>query len=130
MQLYGYVHDPNTWIDEFGLHKNSNDTVGDWVLYDIVDAKTGQTAKVGIGKAEDVMADGTNKRAHTSARLARKNPKFKNAKPIIRGTYNGITKGQMKEIEAARVRKLRKEGNELPLNREKDKRYKSSGCSS
>ena len=50
----------NSWVDEFGLHKNSNDTVGDWVLYDIVDAKTG-TAKVGIGKAEDVMADGTTK---------------------------------------------------------------------
>ena len=30
----------------------------------------------------------------------------------------------MKEIEAARVRKLREEGLELPLNREKDKRYK------
>jgi len=30
----------------------------------------------------------------------------------------------MKEIEAARVRKLRGEGLELPLNRERDKRYK------
>jgi hypothetical protein len=30
----------------------------------------------------------------------------------------------MKEIEAARVRKLREEGHKLPLNREKDKRYK------
>lgn len=41
----------------------------------------------------------------------------------------------MKEIEAARVRKLREEGLELPLNREKDKHYKpnksrklSKGC--
>jgi hypothetical protein len=41
-----------------------------------------------------------------------------------------ITKGQMKEIEAARVRKLRTEGHELPLNKEKDKRYQVSLCDS
>ena len=134
-RLYGYVHDTNSWLYILGLHKNNNSTVGDWFLYDIVDAKTGEHAKVGIGKAEDVMANGTNRRAHTSARLAKKNSRFRNAEPIIISTYKGITKGKMKEIEAARVRKLREEGLELPLNREKDKRYKpnksrklSKGC--
>ena len=38
----------------------------------MVDAKTGEHAKGGIGKAEDVMANGTNRCAHTSARLAKK----------------------------------------------------------
>ena len=70
------------------------------------------------------MSDGTNRRAHTSARLAKKNPNFTNAEPVIVSTHKGITKGEMKEIEAARVRKLRGEGLELPLNRERDKRYK------
>ena len=71
-RLYGYVHDTNSWLYILRLHKNNNSTVGDWVLYDIVDAKTGEHAKVGIGKAEDVMANGTNRRAHTIARLAKK----------------------------------------------------------
>ena len=50
--------------------------------------------------------------------------RFKNAEPTIVSTHKGITKGEMKEIEAARVRKLREEGHKPPLNREKDKRYK------
>ena len=123
-RLYGHVHDTNSWLDILGLHKNSNSTVGDWVLYDIIDSETGIHAKVGIGKAEDIMANGTNRRAHTSARQAKKNPDLKNAEPTIVSTHKGITKGEMKEIEAARVRKLREEGHKLPLNREKDKRYK------
>ena len=122
--IYGFINDTNRWLDIFGLHKNSNCTVGDWGLYDIVDTEAGGHAKVGIGKAEDVMSDGTNRRAHTSARLAKKNPNFTNAEPVIVSTHKGITKGEMKEIEAARVRKLRGEGLELPLNRERDKRYK------
>ena len=41
--------------------------------------------------------------------------------------HDGITKAQMKEIEAARVRELREQGHKLPLNREKDKRYQPKG---
>lgn len=63
---------PIVGLIRLGLHKNNNSTVGDWVLYDIVDAKTGEHAKGGIGKAEDVMANGTNRCSHTSARLAKK----------------------------------------------------------
>lgn len=71
-KLYGHVHETNSWLDILGLHKNSNSTVGDWVLYDIIDSETGIHAKVSIGKAEDIMANGTNRRAHTSARQAKK----------------------------------------------------------
>ncbi len=70
------------------------------------------------------MANGTNRRAHNSARQAKKNPDFKNAEPTIVSTHKSITKGEMKEIEAAKVRKLQEEGHKPPLNREKDKRYK------
>ena len=98
------------------------------MLYEVVDSKTG-IAKVGIGKAEDVMADGTNRRAHTSARKVRKDPKFQNAEAKVISTHKGITKTAMKEIEAARVRELREQGHELPHNREKDKRYQPKGCS-
>ena len=121
--FYNYVEDPNSWLDVLGLHKNSNSTVGDWVLYEVVDPKTG-VAKIGIGKADDVMADGTNRRAHNSARKVKKDNDFKNAKPKVISTHKGITKGEMKEIEAKKVRELRKKGNALPHNKEKDKRYK------
>ena len=105
--------------------------MGDWILYDVIDPDTGTIIKTGIGKADDVMSDGvTNRRAHTSARIVRKDPDFKNAQPVQRRTYKGITKGQMIEIEARRVRLLRAWGVKLPHNKERDKRYKSNGCKS
>ena len=128
--LYGYVGDCNWWVDVFGLHKNSNDTVGDWVLYYVKDPNSG-IAKVGIGKAEDIMPtrNNANRRAETSARIVRKDANFKNAQAIVVATYKNITKGEMKEKEAAEVIRLRNEGHELPYNREKDKRYKVNSCS-
>ena len=80
-------------------------------------------AKVGIGKAEDVMADNSNRRAYTSARKVRQDPNFSNATFQILSTHTNITKGAMKEIEAAKVRQLRSEGHNLPYNRERDHRY-------
>mgnify|MGYP000749519518 FL=1 len=123
LNLYGYVDDTNAWSDILGLHKNSNDTVGDWVLYLVYDNSTGEYAKVGIGKAEDVMADNSNRRAYTSARKVRQDPNFSNATFQILSTHTNITKGAMKEIEAAKVRQLRSEGHNLPYNRERDHRY-------
>lgn len=79
LNLYGYVDDTNAWSDILGLHKNSNDTVGDWVLYLVYDNSTGEYAKVGIGKAEDVMTDNSNRRAYTSARKVRQDSNFSNA---------------------------------------------------
>lgn len=128
LNLYSYAPNPLSWIDPLGLNKNSNDTVGDWVLYDVIDPESGH-AKVGIGKAEDVMADGRNRRANASARKVRKDPRFKNAQAVVISTHRGITKGEMKEkVEAPRVRELRSQGHELPHNRERDRRYKPKGC--
>lgn len=128
LNLYSYAPNPLSWIDPLGLNKNSNDTVGDWVLYDVIDPESGH-AKVGIGKAEDVMADGRNRRANASARKVRKDPRFKNAQAVVISTHRGITKGEMKEkVEAPRVRELRSQGHELPHNRERDRRYNPKGC--
>lgn len=123
--LYGYVDDTNAWSDILGLHKNSNNTVGDWVLYLVYDESTGEYAKVGIGKAEDVMPtlNNANRRVETSARKVRKDEKFKKARAIILSEHSNITKGEMKEIEAAKVRELREQGHQLPYNKERDKRY-------
>lgn len=100
-------------------------------MYEVFDPNSGY-AKVGIGKAEDVMADGiTNRRAHTSGRIVRKDTNFKDAIVTVISTHKGITKGEMKEIEAARVRELRRQGHALPHNRERDRRYhidKPSNC--
>ncbi|MEC9574589.1 RHS repeat-associated core domain-containing protein, partial [Escherichia marmotae] len=131
LNLYRYAPNPISWIDPLGLNKNSNDAIGDWVLYDVIDPDAGR-AKVGIGKAEDVMPtrNNANRRAETSARKVRKDSKFKNAQATVVSTHEGITKGEMKEIEAKRVRDLRTQGYELPHNRENDKRYipeKNSG---
>jgi hypothetical protein len=89
----------------------------------------GTMAKVGIGKAEDTMPTrgDANRRAEASARAVRKNPDFVDAQAYETRAYEGITKGEMKEIEAARVRDLRTQGHELPYNRERDRRYKPSG---
>jgi len=90
-------------------------------LYEV--RHNGNILKVGIGKSEDVMMDGQNRRAYTSARIAGKQSQYEGANPRVITRHNGITKGEMKEIEAKRVRDLRAAGHELPLNRERDKRY-------
>ena len=133
--LYSYVHDPLSWMDPWGWNKNSNGTVGDWVLYEVSEPTTGKIAKAGIGKAEDVMATtGKNRRAHTSGRTVKKRDpvNFPNAEAEVKSEHKGITKAKMKEIEAARVRELRNQGHELPHNRERDARYKADkkagGC--
>jgi RHS repeat-associated protein len=133
INLYQYSPNPDGWADPLGLakkppNKNSNSTVGDWILYD-VDDPAGGKAKTGIGKTggkNDTMATtGQNRRATASARKVAKDPKFPNAKATqVGGVHKGITKGQMKEIEAKRVRDLRSQGYKLPHNKENDKRYK------
>lgn len=84
INLYQYAPNPLSWIDPPGLNKNSNDAVGDWVLYDVIDPETGY-AKVGIGKAEDVMParNNANRRAEASVRKVRKDPNFKNAQATV-----------------------------------------------
>lgn len=71
------------------------------------------------------MADGTNRRAHTSARIVSKDPEFADSKPRIVSRHNDITKAEMKGIEAKRVRDLRDQGHKLPHNRERDSRYRN-----
>jgi RHS repeat-associated protein len=128
LNLYQYAPNPSLWIDPWGwANKNNNDTVGDWVLYETQNPESdgGKKAKVGIGKADDTMPTrgNANRRAEASARKVRTDPKFKNAESKVIATYRNITKGQMKEIEAAKVWKLRSQGHELPHNKEKDRRY-------
>nr|WP_255432012.1 RHS repeat-associated core domain-containing protein [Pantoea sp. Ap-967] len=127
INLFLYSPNPLTWIDPWGWNKNSHSAIGDWVLYDVIDPVGGH-AKTGIGKAEDVMADDRNRRAYTSARKVRKDPIFKNAEENIVSTHSNITKGEMKEIEAERVRTLRSQGVALPHNRERDHRYQPKPC--
>ena len=123
INLGSYSPNPLMWIDPWGWNKNSNDTVGDWVLYDVDDPHGGK-AKVGIGQEERKMADGTNARANASARRVRRDPNFPNARPTEVSKHPGITKKEMKEIEAKRVRDLRRQGEALPHNRENDKKYR------
>lgn len=105
------------------------------MLYEVRDPKTNKILKIGIGKTGkdiDTMKNGSNRRAHNSARAVMKDKRYPNAISKVIDTYKDITKGQMKEIEAKKVRALRAEGHELPYNRERDKRYqsneKSGGC--
>ena len=67
--------------------------------------------------------NGDNKRAYTSARIVRIDELFKDANFKVISTHKGITKAKMKEIEATKIRELRKLGYELPHNKEKGERY-------
>jgi len=79
--------------------------------------------KIGKAKSEDVMADGSNRRAHTSARKAQK-AGYPDAvsKPVKDLGYT--TTADATKEEAKMVRGLREQGHELPLNRERGKAYK------
>lgn len=127
MALYNYVHDPNVWVDIFGLagNRNANNAEGEYELYGVYesDAPGAKLLKVGKAKSEDVMADGTtNRRAHTSARLAKKRG-YPNAVQKPLGKLGKTTTGKAKRVERKLIVNLRKRGHELPLNREKGKRY-------
>ncbi|KFF02870.1 hypothetical protein [Flavobacterium reichenbachii] len=79
--------------------------------------------KVGVANANDVMADGTIRRAHTSARIARKGG-YVNATFRVVEDLGETTKQIAKQKEASRVVKYRQGGKKLPLSREPSKAYK------
>lgn len=103
-------------------NKNANEAVSHFVLYEVFDSKTKEILKVGKANADDLMADGVIRRAHTSARLARKLG-YTNASFRIVEDLGTTTTEAAKGLEAARVVKLKKEGNALPLNKETGKAY-------
>ena len=71
------------------------------------------------------MKDGTNRRAHNSARKAQKmGYPDAVAKPLK--NLGDTTTGKAKAVEAKVVRTLRNQGHELPLNRENSKSYKAN----
>jgi uncharacterized protein RhaS with RHS repeats len=131
--LYGHVHDPNDWLDIFGLNRNSKDAKGEYEIYIVYDKdpakhKDAKPLKVGKAKSEDVMTSpgyaGKNRRAHTSERLARKKG-YSDATVVTYKKLGTTTSGKAARVEAKIVRILRNQGNALPLNKEKDKRYTS-----
>jgi len=123
LNLYQYAPNPFMWVDPWGWNKNRNSAIGNWVLYEI--RHDGTILKVGIGNADDIMpTTGEYRRPHRSAQIAEKKWLYEGAKARIIARHNELTKGAMKEIEAARVRNLRIQGDELPLNRERDRRYR------
>ena len=140
---YIYSQNVQRWIDPLGLAKrsankkgsnrNRNDARGEYELYEILesDKPNAEILKIGKAKSEDVMADGTtNRRAHTSARKARGvlgadgKALYPDAIHRTRKKLGCTTTGEAKEEEARIVRKLRREGKTLPLNRERDRKYR------
>ena len=129
--VFQYAPNPVMWIDPWGLAKvnrNSNSAKGKYELYAIYenDSPNAKILKIGKAKSEDVMADGiTNRRANTSARIARKRG-FPDAIQKPYKILGETTTGKAKKVEAKEVRKLRNKGHELPLNREKAKAYQAN----
>ena len=129
--VFQYAPNPVMWIDPWGLAKvnrNSNSAKGKYELYAIYENKSSNAKilKIGKAKSEDVMADGiTNRRANTSARIARKRG-FPDAIQKPYKILGETTTGKAKKVEAKEVRKLRNKGHELPLNREKTKAYQAN----
>ncbi|UOY06607.1 hypothetical protein L0P88_22125 [Muricauda sp. SCSIO 64092] len=109
------------------VNKNANDAEGNFVLYEV--KQSDEILKVGKADADDVMADGTTiRRVHTSTRKAKKEG-YENATGEVVEDLGTTTTKKAKQAEAARVRNLRENGNELPLNRERDKSYKPNNGS-
>lgn len=103
------------------VNKNSNSAEGNFVLYKIKDAN-GNPLKVGKADADRKNAVGDPIRMKASERAAQK--KYPGAKAaVIPGSQRNTSTGKMKDYEAETVRGERANGNSLPLNRERDKRY-------
>lgn len=77
---------------------------------------------MGKADADRTNSEGIPVRVNASERAAQKtNPGAKAT--VISGSQRSTTTGQMKEYEAKTVRDQRANGNQLPLNKERDKRY-------
>ncbi|HWJ27969.1 MAG TPA: hypothetical protein VNS32_15595, partial [Flavisolibacter sp.] len=107
-------------------HKNSNDAEGNFVLYDIHDGagKQGQLLKIGKADADNTHASGVPVRMRASERKARK-AGYPNATATVRRRLGKTTTKQATDAEAGEVKQERANGNPLPLNKEKSKKYKS-----
>ena len=110
------------------VHKNSNDALGDFIIYDIdnyseADGQGDLLEKLKSGKADDGRKnkEGTPVRMRQSEREAQKT--YPNAKAKVVQRLGTTTTRKAKETEAARVRSERAKGNPMPLNKEKDKNY-------
>jgi RHS repeat-associated protein len=102
------------------VNKNSNSAEGNFVLYEVKD-KDGKVVKVGKADADRTNAVGEPVRMKDSERKAQKDYPGASATQIPNSNQN--TTGAAKEAEAARAREHRANGNPLPLNKERDKRY-------
>jgi RHS repeat-associated protein len=102
------------------INKNANNAESNFMLYEVKD-KDGSVLKVGKADANRTNSMGDPVRMAASERKAQKtHPGATSEKVQDLGT---TTTGQAKEAEAARVREHRANGNALPLNKERDKRY-------
>ena len=108
------------------VNKNSNDAKGNFILYDVHEepGKQGQLLKVGKADADRITASGDPVRVKASERAAKKSG-YPNATATIRRRLGTTTTGEAKVEEANDVKKERADGNKLPLNKEKDKKYKN-----
>ena len=86
--------------------------------------KKGKLLKVGKENLDRVRADGTPDRRAVSQRKARQ-AGYPNATSSQRKNLGNTTTGKATDIEAIEVKKERANGNELPLNRERSKKYKN-----
>ncbi|TAF44772.1 MAG: hypothetical protein EAZ64_06015 [Sphingobacteriales bacterium] len=103
------------------INKNSNNAEGNFVLYEVKDGK--KILKIGKADADRVTSSGDPVRMKASERAAKK-AGYPNAVATVKKPLGKTTTGKAKESEAAEVRNQRANGNPLPLNKEKDKRYK------
>ena len=105
------------------VNKNANDATGNFVLYEVKD-KDGKLLKVGKADADRTNALGQPKRMMDSERKAQKEYPEATA-TVVPNSQTGTT-GAAKNAESARVREHRANGDPLPLNKERDKRYQNN----
>lgn len=103
------------------INKNSNAAEGHFVLYQIDDAD--EILKIGKADAGRTTALGDTVRMRASERAAQKgNP---NAKAKIIEDLGKTTTGKAKDVEAVTVKAKRASGHKLPLNKERDAKYRN-----
>lgn len=104
------------------LNKNANNAEGHFMLYEIKSVD-GEALKVGKADASRINSKGEPVRMKASERAAQKTHPGAIAYP--KKDLGKTTTGKAKEAEAADVRNQRASGSELPLNKERDKRYRN-----
>jgi RHS repeat-associated protein len=127
--LYAYVHDLNSWIDPFGLNKNSNDKISHFGIYQItIDGRVHKYGKADLERVTKAGFDSKSQptRLHQQVRKLREQNPGKVIEGHVINDLGTVTTKQAKAVETATIQAHYDATNEIPDGNKKSFKLSNS----